>query len=718
MPQDATPVAHNGHEFVSFGAFQADLRAGELRKGGIRIKLHRQPFEILRLLLERPGDLVTREELQRKLWPSDTFVDFEHGLNKAINKVREALGDNADSPRYIETVPRRGYRFIGSVAKPTATEPPPEIVPLPPAVRRHKRWVAALCLAALCVLGMAGFYLWQHWNSAPKVLKYRQLTTDGQLKGIGPCNYPLPALVTDGPRVFFAEPDSSISQVSATGGEVAKVSSSVRCFVLSDISPDKTELLGLGNLSEATFDQPLWRLSLADGHAFRIGDLSGHAPAWAPDGERIIYATGNDLNGPSEVYVARKDGNEQRRLFRMEEGWVRSIHWSPVGNIVHMVAGDRLGTCSLWEFVPDGSPPHKISLFPGDPCAPNQQAWTPDGRYAVLAAQGQIWTLREAKSVFGSNAKPLQLTTGAMSFASPTASPDGKHIFVLGSISRGQLARYDLKSQRLEPYLSGISADHLDFSYDGNWVCYVSYPDGSLWRSRLDGTERMQLTTPPLDVAEPRWSHDGTLIAFTGFVEGDHLRIYVVPAEGGKPQLVEQVQGDAVDPTWAPDGKSLIFGPSQWSAHGISSVELSTGRVSVIPESEGLYSPRVSPNGRFIVAQNAPANDKLLLFDQQTQKWTVLLDSTLADVSLPGWPQWSGDSSFVYFQSVVPGTRRYVLYRVAIADHQHERMAEIDVPEGTIGTWGSWMGVTPDGSPLVLRNRSIVEVYALDVDLP
>ena len=108
---------------VRFGVFEADLSARELRKSGVRIKLHGQPFEVLAMLLERPGDLVTREELQKRLWPTDTFVDFDHGVNTAINRLREALGDSADAPRFVETLPRRGYRFVGGVDTGAAKAP-------------------------------------------------------------------------------------------------------------------------------------------------------------------------------------------------------------------------------------------------------------------------------------------------------------------------------------------------------------------------------------------------------------------------------------------------------------------------------------------------------------------------------------------------------------------------------------------------------------------
>jgi DNA-binding winged helix-turn-helix (wHTH) protein len=141
-----------------FGVFEVDPREGELRKSGLRIRLQDQPFQVLVMLLEHPGEIVTREELQRRLWPADTFVDFDHSLNSAIKKLREALQDQAENPRFVETVPKRGYRFIGTVsgdqrASNQTAEPAPQPVvrPLP------KRLYAACALAALLV---AGFLLW------------------------------------------------------------------------------------------------------------------------------------------------------------------------------------------------------------------------------------------------------------------------------------------------------------------------------------------------------------------------------------------------------------------------------------------------------------------------------------------------------------------------------------------------------------------------------
>jgi Tol biopolymer transport system component len=198
-------------------------------------------------------------------------------------------------------------------------------------------------------------------------------------------------------------------------------------------------------------------------------------------------------------------------------------------------------------------------------------------------------------------------------------------------------------------------------------------------------------------------------------VPGQSWKIYVVSGEGGKPELVSEERRDELDPTWSPDGNSLIFGGiGIGSAPKIYLVDLRTAHVSIIPGSEGMFSPRMSPDGRFIAAMDSPGSRKLLLFDQQTHKWTALLDGTVAGL---GWPQWSADSRYIYFGGT-SGTQEFSFYRVGIANHKLERVATIEIPEGATGRWSPWMGVTPDGSPLVLRDLSIQEIYALDVDLP
>jgi Tol biopolymer transport system component/DNA-binding winged helix-turn-helix (wHTH) protein len=729
-------------EILRFGNFEADLHAGELRRGGLKVKLSGQPFEVLVTLLEKPGQVVTREELHQKLWAQDTFVDFEHGLNKAINKVREALGDDADNPRFIETLPRRGYRFLlpltapGPAEAPAAdqvTTPPPPTASAQPGTgvarwntSRRKSWAAGL--VGLCVLVVVGLYWLANKSSIrpPTVLRYRQLTTDRQIKGEVPCGI-VNLIVTDGPRVFFAEPSSSVAQVSSGGGDVVRVPTPFACFPFFDISPDKTELLGNSVIGSYAPNQPLWSLAIANGQAHRLGDLTGDAAAWSPDGQRIAYATSNSASRANDLYIAAKDGSDPQKVIKIETGFVEVIRWSPDGKVLRMLVWNERSS-SMWEVFTDGSNLHRIDLFSGEDPQIVDMNWTPDGKYFLftvgrrntfspfLSLGGDIWVLREAKSLFPRKAaKPIQLTTGAMSFWTPTPSPDGKQVFATGGQIRGELARYDLKSRKLEPYLSGISAEQLDFSKDGKWLTYVTFPEGILWRTRVDGTERAQLTNPPLTANLPRWSPDGTRIAFSGLLPGGVWKIYVIPAEGGKPEVVSQSERFDLDPTWSEDGNSLIFGGYMTTVQArIYSVDLRTGRESTIPGSERMFSPRASPDNRFIVALDAPGDRRLLLFDRETQKWSELMSSKNPGLS---WPHWSGDSKSVYIADFAD-RHAPVVYRIRIADRKIERVAAFEVPQGITGYWVGWAGVAPDGSPLVLRDLSIEEIYALDVDLP
>jgi len=350
--------------------------------------------------------------------------------------------------------------------------------------------------------------------------------------------------------------------------------------------------------------------------------------------------------------------------------------------------------------------------------------WTPGGKYSLLnvaresadlSIAADLWVSPEKQSILRwKPAKPIQLTTGPMNYSQSTPSPDGKYIFAVGGERRGELLRYDLKTHRLEPYLSGISADQLGFSRDGKWVAYVTFPESVLWRSKIDGSKRLQLTNHPLLASNPRWSPDGARIAFGGMLPGGAWKTYVVPAGGGRPERATQREDIEMDPTWALDGNSLIVGGlvHSWETR-VSSIDLRTGRVSLIPGSEGLRSPRISPDGRFIVALESQTDSKYFLFDQRTQKWSLLVKGAQG----LAFPEWSGDSKYVYFSNWSE-TKIHYLYRVNVVDKKLERVAGIEVPEGVTGFWCPWMIAGPDGSPILLRDLGIQEIYALDVDLP
>jgi Tol biopolymer transport system component/DNA-binding winged helix-turn-helix (wHTH) protein len=714
-----TPFA-NG--IIRFGSFEVDLRAGELRRGGLRVKLGGQPFDVLVTLLEKPGQVVTREELHDKLWSQDTFVDFEHGLNKAINKVREALGDDADNPRFVETLPRRGYRFLVPLTQPAPPEVPAsgnsalvldQIGPIPPAspaTSPPKHWRIWLAAFVVVVMVVGCLVVAMRPPRPPRVLGYTQLTHDGSAKsGI---------LTTDGSRVYFGEQDSQghgvIAQVSAAGGAVSVLATLPESSATPvDYSPARSELLVDLFIGES----PVWALSLPGASApRRVGNLVVYDAGWTPDGQSIFYSKTNELG------VMKADGSELRKIVSLRGGaWFPRM--SPDGKVLRftLLSPDATWT-SLWETAADGSNLHP--LF-SDWKSKNDSwgSWTPDGRYYIYTSvlpngDGSIFAIRQTRGLFERAPEPVQLTTGPLSFSAVAIpSRDGKRIFAGGSLNRGELMRYEKKIHGWVPYLSGLSAADLDFSRDGEWITYVLVPEGTLWRSRVDGSERLQLTISPMRAALPRWSPDGKRIAFMGLKPGKAWTIYSVPADGGETEQLVSDKEFHGDPNWSPDGKRLVFGEFYVQPKAIHVLDLETGRVSELPRSEGLYSPRWSPDGGFILALTAttptvgaqPLPLKLMRFDLSGQKWQELYEAHWI-----AYPTFSRDGKYVYFSD-----SRKSFYRLQLATGKVEGVAKIDVPGGMKqDDFWYWTGLTPDDSPLLLRDASTVEIYALDVDFP
>jgi len=270
--------------------------------------------------------------------------------------------------------------------------------------------------------------------------------------------------------------------------------------------------------------------------------------------------------------------------------------------------------------------------------------------------------------------------------------------------------RFDSKSQQFLPYLSGISAEGVSFSRDGAWVAYVTFPEGTLWRSKTDGTERLQLTSPPVRAFQPVWSPEGKRIAFMGLSgPGKNWKIYMVPAEGGNPEALTPGEGNEADPAWSPDGRSLVFGIFG-GAGRIYQLVLGTRQVTKFPNSDGLWSPRWSPDGRYIAALRGTGSD-LMLFDHTNRRWFEL-----ARPHPVGYLSWTLDSNYLYFDTILQADPGF--YRVRLSDRKLERVVSLKNFRSASGRFASWTGLAPDGSPLLLRDVGIEEIYALDVDLP
>jgi Tol biopolymer transport system component len=271
------------------------------------------------------------------------------------------------------------------------------------------------------------------------------------------------------------------------------------------------------------------------------------------------------------------------------------------------------------------------------------------------------------------------------------------------------LTRYSESSKAFVPYFSGISAESIAFSKDGKWIAYVTFPEGTLWRSRLDGSERMRLSDPPITALNPRWSPDGKQIAFWGAIKGAGNAIYFVDANGGPPdRLASDNSLVQAEPNWSPDGKQILYeeGPPA-KPHTLRLLDVKTRRSTLLAGSLGYTSPRWSPDGRYIVAMmNGALN--LNLYDFETRKWTRLIDMPV------GFPSWSKDGRWVYFARY-PADPAVV--RIRIADKKVEQVADLRGFVAT-GWWGIWLGLDPTDTPLMLRDAGTQDVYSFGWNVP
>jgi DNA-binding winged helix-turn-helix (wHTH) protein/Tol biopolymer transport system component len=684
---------------VRFGTFEADMQTGELRKDGMKLKFSGQPFQVLAILLERPGDVVTREELQKQLWPN-TFVDVERNLNTAVNKIREVLGDSAENPRYLETLPRRGYRFIAPVETHLSSANQPA-----KSTKLFRLWLSILGSAAVLGIGLVLWISFFKRAGTPRVVRFTKLTHDGQRKD-GP-------ILSDGVRIYFNEslPDGRtvIAQVSVNGGEVVPLPVSLKAPSVHDLSRDGTELLigsTEGNDEGGPDENSIWLQPVAGGSPLRIGSIVAEDAAFGSEETSIIYSKDH------AVYSVNRNGSGSRKLFTAG-GILFGFRLSPDARAFRFTQFDfHTDTMNILEAAGDGTGLRKIE----DGCCGE---WTRDGRFFIFQSRQEdrldLWARSEKKGLhfWKEDDRPVQLTSGPLDFQNPLTSKDGKEVFAKGTLRRVEVVRYVSNSHEFVPYLAGISAEGLAFSRDGQWVAYTSYPDGTLWRSRVDGSERLQLTSSPMKVLLPRWSRDGTQIAFNAALPAPATwNIYVISSAGGSAERLLPSERSQMDVDWSPDGKSIIFGTAVERNGAVYILDLNSRRVSTLPASTGLFSPHWSPDGRFISSKTV-ADGKLMLFDASTRKWTKPCDCRV------GYPTWSHDGKYLYFNYYPAPDKPYRIVRLRVSDRKIEDVAELSkLGRTAAGSFGEWLGLAPDESALLARDISTEEIYALEMQWP
>ena len=718
-------------------------------------------WETLLALVENHGRLLTKDDLLQRVWRG-TIVE-EGSLTKCISQLRKVLETASDGQEYIQTVPTKGYRFLAqveikavSLSQAASEQRQPESAdsdlirrraslvtditaplripsadssasrvfdpveaPAPEHVRRRPRllWIGIVAAAAL----LLGALYWAVQPPPLKVTGFHRITNDGRGK-LNSFRGGVPgAMLTDGTRIYFTELNGSNfepAEVAVAGGETVPIHlpGAPPDLIPLEISHDGTKLLASVQ-HRLQPENPFWILPVPTFEPLPLGDLLGHDGTWSPDGRTFVYARGHAL------YVASGQGVAENELVSLP-GVAWWIRFSPDGRRLRFtLEEEKSEAASLWEVRSDGSNLHPLLSGWSQPPSECCGSWTPDGmHYVFQSSKGgntQIWSVRDQSPRFlATSAAPVKLTQGPMEFRSPVLSRDGRKMFAVGAERRGELVRYDPSSGEFNLYLSGISADHVEFSRDQQWIAYSAYPDATIWRSKADGSDRLQLSFPPLDALFPRWSPDGKQIAFLGYQPGGPMRVYRVPRDRGTPELMLSSGSSEVDPNWSPDGSRIMFGalrpgvgPESNPTGDIEIFNFETQQLSKLPGSDGLTAPRWSPDGRYVVAKPILAGNAsdpaLLLYDFQLGTWTPF-EQDPADNK---W--WSHDGRYFYFDKFPE--KDPAIFRERLSDRQIEKVVSLSPVRRAWGSLGWWFGLAPDDSPILLRDVSIEEIYGLDL---
>lgn len=626
---------------IRFGVFEADLQTRELRKHGLRIKLQDQPFQVLQLLVERPGEIVTRDELQKTLWSDDTFVDFERSLNKAINKLREALDDSADNPRFIETVPKRGYRFIAPVERSPDTAAPVHLHPQPPAapraaVRARERvaWTLALLLLVACVL----LLLSRSPEAAPPAAVLRTALTPPADASFLPQSF---AISPDGSRLAFAAVDRAgktalwIRALAAAGAQRLEGTEDA---TFPFWSPD--------NRHVGFFAQRQLKIVEIGGGGIRVlaEAPSGHGGAWSRDGV-IVFAP--SVAGP---------------LFRIDASGGTPVPVTPIRT--------KSQSHAMPAFVPDGrvfffyvfrstqSDAFGNGVYAGrlDNAAPKLLA--PDLTGNVVYASGHLFFVRD-RSLVAQPFDPVRLKPGGplltlaeqelepdrtFSRAAFSVSDDGIVVFQSSLDSPTRLIWFDPSGKEIGPLSDSVFRDP-SFSPDGRYLAVAS-DDGhnakySIRVFDLTRNVSRRLTVPG-SASRPVWSADGKEITYAA-TQGQVSYLYQIPADGSAPPRI-LLSGTVMLPnSWSPDGH-LAF---QTTDSGLPSLEIYSAADGSVSHFTSGAEAQFSPDGKWIayIGRGGVAGGGGIVVQRFPRQ-----DLTI-QVSGPGGaqPRWSRDGRSIFF---------------------------------------------------------------------
>jgi serine/threonine protein kinase/Tol biopolymer transport system component len=512
-------------------------------------------------------------------------------------------------------------------------------------------------------------------------------------------------LLTDGSRLYF-QSDGHPVEMSVKGGPVAPVRASLSGMAISDISPDASELLTLKeDINDESGRGSLWTVPVLGGAPRRLGNQMARGASWSPDGRLIAYA---DLDS---VLVGDGNGSNVKRIWDAHREVFGGLHFSPDSQRIRVtVAGNTDNDPSkIWEVNVDGSNPHPLALPWPDDATQQDGNWTPDGKHFFFTSyrdglSGLYEIVQPRWFEFWKKPTAVRLMADQIDVRSATPSRDSSGLFVIGRIPGGAMQVYDSKQNRFVPFLGGLPASNLVVSPDKKWMAYSDYPRHFLWRSRLDGSDKLQLTDDYSFM--PQWSPDSKSIAFSNLRE-----IYMVSADGGTAEKLTAEGRGEISPSWWPGGKSIVFNdfPVPGRTNRLKVVDLATRKVSILPGSDGYFLASWSPDGQYMAAMSVnPA--RVALFSPKTATWKSLREF---QTNFGFWA-WSDDSKSLYFgvREPDPGAEAGI-YQLTINGAKWQILSKYDGVILNSSPFEGFPCITPDGRVALMSDTSAVQIYSI-----
>jgi Tol biopolymer transport system component/DNA-binding winged helix-turn-helix (wHTH) protein len=659
---------------VRFGLFEADLRVGELRKQGRTIKLQEQPFQVLAMLLRQPGEVVTREQLQQALWPADTFVEFDQGLNTAVKKIRQALGDSADNPRFVETIPRKGYRFIAPVSGAEVAAPPP--------VGRHRRPFLALAAAGASIaVAAAAWWLRPGNTSRPEPVPVPFTSYPG--------NEISPTFSPDGNEVAFAwntaptmekkgNFDIYVKQIG--GGDPVRLTRDPADEYFPAWSPDGRSIAFLRALTPEHASVLL--IPARGGRERKLAEVcqadfgAGSFLSWFPDGKQLMVVDKESASGPFSLFLLSVETGEKRKLTAPPHNFIgdQGSAVAPDGCVVVFSRfssedDSDLFLLELSESAVPTSEPRRITLEKHFTAG---LAWTADSR-SIVFASGQshspsLWKLDLSRGL--RPGKLQRLAFAGQGVADPTISRQGRLVYEQFNVDVDVL-RLDVDGDRQaqKPAVRLISSTRLDhdarYSHDGKRIAFCSNRSGSLalWVCDSDGSNAAQLTSfgSSYYTTSPRWSPDSRSMAFGSNV-GGKPGVSIISSDGGRPKTLA-IEGflESSQSEWSRNGKWIYCGSNRSGEPQLWKTPVAGGQAIQVTRKGFSLDATESADGQFVYYLKGPGAGQNTLWKMPVQggQETQVLDSVLNDnFAVTGQGIYfmpKSEPAFIQFSSFVTG---------------------------------------------------------------